>query len=77
MTIKHLQKQVNMSRKKVMQNDNRAGVEKTFDNVCVNTFGFCISSKLTWGWRYVSAVACEQQRHRPACAAVQSVQHHW
>ena len=48
-----------MSRKKVMQNEKRARMEKTFDNVGVNTFGLCKSSKLIRRCRYVSAVACK------------------
>ena len=54
MTIKHLQIQENMGRKKVMQNE-KGGLEKsTFNNVYLNTLGFCKTSKLIQRWRYVN-----------------------
>ena len=58
MTINYLQIQVNMSGKKMMQNlrkKKRGGVKKsTFNNVCLNTFWLCKTSKLIRRWRYVN-----------------------
>ena len=54
MTIFFLKKvQVNMSRKKVMQNE-RGCKKSTFNNVCLNTFRLCKPSKLILRWRYVN-----------------------
>ena len=57
MTINYLQIQVNMSGKKMMQNLRKkggGGEKSTFNNVCLNTFWLCKTSKLIRRWRYVN-----------------------
>ena len=59
MTINYLQIQVNMSGKKMMQNLRKKrggeGLKKsTFNNVCLNAFWLCKTSKLIRRWRYVN-----------------------
>ena len=64
MTINYLQIQVNMSGKKMVQNLRKKkkkkkkggeGLKKsTFNNVCLNAFWLCKTSKLIRRWRYVN-----------------------
>ena len=57
MTMNYLQIQVNMSGKKMMQNEKKGGVgvkKSTFNNVCLNTFWLCKTSKLIRRSRYVN-----------------------
>ena len=63
-TMNYLQRQVNRSRKKATQMEKSACVwgggggegGSTFNNLCLNTFGFCKPSKL----KHLNKISCFQ-----------------